>query len=91
MVVVAPVQVFVNGRASFALQVPPLPATVDRVVTIPVRAGLNQVVFATTTRPDYGREIGVLFARLELRDSSAVIGGRTIPAVPQYTERWLCQ
>lgn len=87
----APVQVFVNGHASFALQVPQLPATVDRVVTIPVRAGLNQVVFATTTRPDYGREIGVLFARLELRDSSAIIGGRTIPAVPQYTERWLCQ
>lgn len=87
----ARMQVTVNGAWSFALDVPAQPVFNERVVVLPVQAGLNQIVFAMTPTHDNGRDIGAAFTRLALIGSSTIPHGATLPAVPRYPQRWLCQ
>lgn len=84
------VSVRVNGTGAFVLNAPELPVVSNRVIHIPIHAGLNQIVFSSPVTKDGNRELGVLFAQLELVDSDGIVGGASLPTAPYYSQRWLC-
>lgn len=84
-------RVILDGTWAFDVDVPPQPSVNNRVLVVPVHAGINQLVFTTTPTYDNGRDIGVAFTRLELSGNTPIGSGTSLPAVPRYPQRWLCQ
>lgn len=75
-----------NGVPLFRISVPAQPAMLTRVVSFPIRAGVNYLDLSSPTTTDaFGRAVGIAFTRLEVSGSSEVIGA--VPVHPPATER----
>jgi hypothetical protein len=74
-----------NGTPLFRITAPAQPAMLTRIVSLPIRAGVNYLdVQSETTTDSFGRAVGIAFTRLEIVGSSHVYGAD--PVIPPATE-----